>query len=144
MQEEQWHEKLRSAGTTRRTLVEMVPIGKNPTAQPKICTENHERLWATKPHEATNFNGPVGFLNWRRARWTASFMAITIIVDPAQSQQTKPAEPNVAAANRAVQSQLPLAIGKTSSMRCGDSSRPHPTQAIEIAGHFLSTRRRRP
>jgi len=37
-------------------------LGKNPTAQPKICTENHERLWATKPHEATNFNGPVGFL----------------------------------------------------------------------------------
>src|SRR5258708_23419388 len=48
------------------------------------------------------------FLNWRRARWTACFIAITIIVDPAQSQQTKPAEPNVAAANRAVQSQLPF------------------------------------
>ena len=45
-----------------RTLVEMVPIGKNPTAQPKSRTENHEWLWATKPHEATNFNGPVGFL----------------------------------------------------------------------------------
>jgi len=37
------------------------------------------------------------FLNWRRTRWTACFIAITIIVDPAQSQQTKPAEPNVAA-----------------------------------------------
>jgi alkyl sulfatase BDS1-like metallo-beta-lactamase superfamily hydrolase len=46
------------------------------------------------------------FLN-RRARWTACFIAITIIVDPAQSQ-TKPAEPNVAAANRTVQSQLPF------------------------------------
>src|SRR5258708_3623507 len=49
-----------------------------------------------------------GFLNWRRARWTACFIAITIIVDPAQSQQAKPAEPNVAAANKAVQSQLPF------------------------------------
>src|SRR5260370_26497796 len=48
------------------------------------------------------------FLKWRRARWTACFIAITIIVDPAGSQQTKPAEPNVAAANRAVQSQLPF------------------------------------
>src|SRR6267143_4705630 len=51
---------------------------------------------------------PVALLNWRPARWTACFIAITIIVDPAQSQQTKPAEPNVAAANRAVQSQLPF------------------------------------
>src|SRR6266436_3757460 len=50
----------------------------------------------------------LALLNWRRARWTACFIAITIIVDPAQSQQTKPAEPNVAAANRAVQSQLPF------------------------------------
>src|SRR5258706_14141656 len=51
---------------------------------------------------------PVALLNWRRARWPASFIAITIIVDPAQSQQTKPAEPNVAAANRAVKSQAPF------------------------------------
>jgi alkyl sulfatase BDS1-like metallo-beta-lactamase superfamily hydrolase len=36
------------------------------------------------------------------------FIAITAIVHPAQSQQTKPAEPNVAAANQAVQSQLPF------------------------------------
>src|SRR5258706_12851943 len=50
----------------------------------------------------------LALLNWRRARWTACFIAITIIVGPAQSQQTKPAEPNVAAANRAVQSQLPF------------------------------------
>jgi hypothetical protein len=48
------------------------------------------------------------FLNWPRARWTACFIAITTIVHPAQCQQTKPAEPNVAAANRAVQSQLPF------------------------------------
>ncbi|MCU1296046.1 MAG: hypothetical protein JWO91_324, partial [Acidobacteriaceae bacterium] len=48
------------------------------------------------------------FLNWQRARWTACFIAITTIVHPAQSQQTKTAEPNVAAANRAVQSQLPF------------------------------------
>jgi len=40
----------------------MVPIGKNPTAQPKSRTENHEWLWANEPHEATNFNGSVGFL----------------------------------------------------------------------------------
>src|SRR5260221_12845586 len=37
----------------------------------------------------------------------ACFIAITTIVHPAQSQQTKPAEPNVAA-NRAVRSQLPF------------------------------------
>src|SRR5260370_21551715 len=46
------------------------------------------------------------FLNCRRARWTACFVAMTTIVHPAQSQQTKPAEPNIAAANRVVQSQL--------------------------------------
>src|SRR5258708_6348095 len=55
-----------------------------------------------------HFPARLALLNWRRARWTACFIAITIIVDPAQSQQTKPAEPNVAAANRAVQSQLPF------------------------------------
>ena len=48
------------------------------------------------------------FLNWQRARWTGCFIAITAIVYPAQSQQTKPAEPDVAAANRVVQSQLPF------------------------------------
>src|SRR5260370_7862541 len=48
------------------------------------------------------------FLNWQRARWTGCFIAITAIVYPAQSQQTKPAEPGVAAANRVVQSQLPF------------------------------------
>src|SRR5262249_51815309 len=48
------------------------------------------------------------FLNWGRARWTACFIAITAIIHPAQSQQTKPAEPFVAASNRAVQSQLPF------------------------------------
>jgi alkyl sulfatase BDS1-like metallo-beta-lactamase superfamily hydrolase len=47
-------------------------------------------------------------LNWERARWTACFLAITTIVHPAQSQQTKPAEPYVATANQAVQSQLPF------------------------------------
>lgn len=47
-------------------------------------------------------------LNWRRARWTACFIAITAIIHPARSQQTKPAEPNVAAANQAVQSRLPF------------------------------------
>jgi alkyl sulfatase BDS1-like metallo-beta-lactamase superfamily hydrolase len=39
---------------------------------------------------------------------TAYFIAITTLVHPAQSQETKPAEPDVAAANRAVQSQLPF------------------------------------
>jgi alkyl sulfatase BDS1-like metallo-beta-lactamase superfamily hydrolase len=48
------------------------------------------------------------FLNWQRARWTGCFIAITAIVYPAQSQQTKPAEPDVAAANQAVQSRLPF------------------------------------
>src|SRR6266481_266595 len=50
----------------------------------------------------------LAFLNWRRARMTACFIAITTIVYPAQSQQTKSAEPNVAAANQAVQSRLPF------------------------------------
>jgi hypothetical protein len=40
----------------------MVPIGRNPTAQRESRTENHEWLWVNKPHEATNFNGPVAFL----------------------------------------------------------------------------------
>jgi alkyl sulfatase BDS1-like metallo-beta-lactamase superfamily hydrolase len=48
------------------------------------------------------------FLNWRRARWIACFIAMTTVAHPAQSQQTKPAEPSVAAANRAVQAQSPF------------------------------------
>jgi alkyl sulfatase BDS1-like metallo-beta-lactamase superfamily hydrolase len=48
------------------------------------------------------------FLNWRRAQKAACFIAIATIVHPAQSQQTKLAEPSVAAANRAVQSRLPF------------------------------------
>jgi alkyl sulfatase BDS1-like metallo-beta-lactamase superfamily hydrolase len=48
------------------------------------------------------------FLKWRRAQWIACFIAMTTVVFPAQSQQSKPAEPSVAAANRAVQSQLPF------------------------------------
>src|SRR6267143_4537331 len=50
----------------------------------------------------------LAFLNRRRARMTACLIAIMTVVRPAQSQQTKSAEPNVAAANRAVQSQLPF------------------------------------
>ena len=50
----------------------------------------------------------LAFLNWRRARMTACLIAIMTVVRPAQSQETKPAEPIVAAANRASQSQLPL------------------------------------
>ena len=45
--------------------------------------------------------------NWRRAGWIACFIAIAMIVYPAQSQ-TKPAEPSVTDANRTVQSQLPF------------------------------------
>src|SRR5882724_6983692 len=48
------------------------------------------------------------FWNWRRARMTACLIAIMTVVRPAQSQQTKSAESNVAAANQAVQSQLPF------------------------------------
>src|SRR5258708_23906409 len=48
------------------------------------------------------------FLNGGRARWTLCFIALTAIAHPAQSQQTKPAEPNVATANQAVQSRLPF------------------------------------
>jgi alkyl sulfatase BDS1-like metallo-beta-lactamase superfamily hydrolase len=81
----------------------------NPTAQREIRTENHEWLWVpTSCMRRVTLMVRLALLNWRRARWTACFIAITIIVDPAQSQQTKPAEPNVAAANRAVQSQLPF------------------------------------
>jgi hypothetical protein len=40
----------------------MVPVGKNATAQRESRTENLGWLWANKRHEATNFNGPVGFL----------------------------------------------------------------------------------
>ena len=47
-------------------------------------------------------------LNWQRAQRTACLVAIMTIVHPTQAQETKPAEPNVAAANRAVQSQLPF------------------------------------
>jgi alkyl sulfatase BDS1-like metallo-beta-lactamase superfamily hydrolase len=50
----------------------------------------------------------LALLNWRRARQTACLIAIMTLVHPAQSQQPKPAEPDVAAANRAVQSQLPF------------------------------------
>src|SRR6266481_3252708 len=50
----------------------------------------------------------LAFLNWRRARMTACLIAIMTVVRPAQSQETKPAEPIVGAANRAVQSQLPF------------------------------------
>lgn len=50
----------------------------------------------------------LAFLNWRQAQRAACFIAITTVVHPAQSQETKPAEPNVAAANQAVQSQLPF------------------------------------
>jgi alkyl sulfatase BDS1-like metallo-beta-lactamase superfamily hydrolase len=39
---------------------------------------------------------------------TASFIAATIILHPARSQQTKPAEPNAIDTNRAVQFQLPF------------------------------------
>jgi hypothetical protein len=47
-------------------------------------------------------------LNWRRARMSVCCIAIMTVVHPAQCQETKPAEPSVAAANRAVQSQLPF------------------------------------
>jgi alkyl sulfatase BDS1-like metallo-beta-lactamase superfamily hydrolase len=52
----------------------------------------------------------LALLNWRRAPMTAGFIAIMTVVHPAQSQETKPAEPKptVAAANRAVRSQLPF------------------------------------
>ena len=48
----------------------------------------------------------LAFLNW--LRMTACLIAIMTVVRPAQSQQTKSAEPNVAAANQAVQSRLPF------------------------------------
>src|SRR5258707_2494116 len=50
----------------------------------------------------------LALMNWRRAQRTVCLIAITTIVHPAQSQQAKPAEPKVAAANQAVLSQLPF------------------------------------
>src|SRR5882762_9770332 len=46
--------------------------------------------------------------NRRRARSAAFVIAIMTMAHPAQSQQTKPAEPRVATANGAVESQLPF------------------------------------
>ena len=48
------------------------------------------------------------FSNWRRAQRTACSFMVTAAVACAQSQQSKPAEPQVAAANRSLQSQLPF------------------------------------
>jgi alkyl sulfatase BDS1-like metallo-beta-lactamase superfamily hydrolase len=42
------------------------------------------------------------------ARLTACIIVLTAIVNPAHSQETKPAQPDVAAANRAVESRLPF------------------------------------
>jgi alkyl sulfatase BDS1-like metallo-beta-lactamase superfamily hydrolase len=74
------------------------------------------------------------FLNWRRAPWTACFLAIITIVHPTQSQQSKPAESNVAAANRAVQSQLPLSDRQDleNVMRGFYRDNPRPEQARPI------------
>ncbi len=46
--------------------------------------------------------------NWRRAQRTVCSLVIMAFLASAQVQQSKPAEPRVAAANRSVQSQLPL------------------------------------
>jgi alkyl sulfatase BDS1-like metallo-beta-lactamase superfamily hydrolase len=78
----------------------------------------------------------LALLNWRRAPMTAGFIAIMTVVHPAQSQETKPAEPTVAAANRAVQSQLPFGDRQDFEDAMRDSSRQHPTWPIWIAGHF--------
>jgi len=72
---------------------------------------------------------------------TACLIAIMTVVRPAQSQETKSAEPNVAAANRAVQSELPFGDRQDSRTRCGDLSRQHLTRSIQIGTHFLSMRR---
>ena len=48
------------------------------------------------------------FLNSWRAPWTACFIALTILVHPAQSQESKPTAASVEGGNRAVQSQLPF------------------------------------
>jgi alkyl sulfatase BDS1-like metallo-beta-lactamase superfamily hydrolase len=67
------------------------------------------------PHELRSSEGNVQpyFSGWNWPRLgklqkTACFIAIATIVHAAQSQQTKLAEPDVAAANRAVQSRLPF------------------------------------
>src|SRR6266481_2797282 len=70
----------------------------------------------------------LAFLNWRRARMTACLVAIMTVVRPAQSQETKAAEPSVAAANRAVQSQLPFGDRQDfeDAMRGFIATRPDP------------------
>ena len=46
--------------------------------------------------------------DWRRAQWTVCSFMVSAAVAAAQSQPGKPAEPNVAAANRSVRSLLPF------------------------------------
>jgi alkyl sulfatase BDS1-like metallo-beta-lactamase superfamily hydrolase len=77
----------------------------------------------------------LAFLNWRRARMTAYLIAIMTVVRPAQSQETKPAEPIVAAANRAVQSQLPFGDRQDfeDAMRGFIATTPDPTNPDRYA-----------
>ena len=67
----------------------------------------------------------LALMNWRRARRTMCLIAITTIVHPAQSQQAKPAEPKVAAANQAVLSQLPFSAFEGSLRRVWGQGRSH-------------------
>ncbi|MCU1262214.1 MAG: beta-lactamase-like protein, partial [Bryobacterales bacterium] len=85
------------------------PAWKNPTAQRESRTENHEWLWVpTSRMRRVTLRVRLALFNCRRAQWTACFIAITTVVHPAQSQQAKPADPKVAAANQVVLSQLPF------------------------------------
>ena len=83
-------------------------LGKIPRSNGKVGQKIMNDCEPTSRMRGPSFMARSFFLNWRRARWTACFIAITTMVHPAQSQQTRPAEPDVAAANRTVQSQLPF------------------------------------
>jgi alkyl sulfatase BDS1-like metallo-beta-lactamase superfamily hydrolase len=68
--------------------------------------DHHQKAWAFAALVAALMVAATS-LAWS-GEWTACFLAITAVVYAAQPQQSKPAEPTVAAANQAVQSQLPF------------------------------------
>ena len=72
-------------------------LGKIPLRNAKVAQKMTNGRGPTSCMRRPTFMVTSVFLDWRLARWTACVIAITTIVDPGQSQQTKPAEPNVAA-----------------------------------------------
>jgi len=79
-----------------------------------------------------------------RSSMDGVFIAITIIVDPAQSSSRQPAEPTSQPSNKAVQSQLPFSDRPRLRGRDAWFIATTPDAANQSATHFLNTRRRRP